>query len=96
MNNYIQSLIKLNTYDTFNVKINEYCKSYKKAREFGFNAFNKRFCIEAHGLYNLARYAVDGAMIASEVATEGDVIIEAPAKGIYVVTVGKQAVKVII
>ena len=49
-------------YDTFNVKINEYCKSYKKAREFGFNAFNKRFCIEAHGLYNLARYAFDGAM----------------------------------
>ena len=41
-------------------------------------------------------YAVDGAMIASEVATEGDVIIEAPAKGIYVVTVGKQTVKVII
>ena len=41
-------------------------------------------------------YTTDGAMIASEVATEGDVIIEAPAKGIYVVTVGKQTVKVII
>ena len=41
-------------------------------------------------------YAVDGTMIASEVATEGDVIIEVPAKGIYVVTVGKQTVKVII
>ena len=41
-------------------------------------------------------YAVDGAMIASEFATEGDVIIEAPVKGVYVVTVGKQAVKVII
>ena len=41
-------------------------------------------------------YAVDGAMIATGVATEGDVIIEVPAKGIYVVTVGKQAVKVII
>ena len=41
-------------------------------------------------------YAADGALIASEVATEGDVIIEAPAKGVYVVTVGKQTVKVII
>ena len=41
-------------------------------------------------------YTVDGAMIASESATEGDVIIEAPAKGIYVVTVGKQTVKVIV
>ena len=41
-------------------------------------------------------YTADGAMIASEVATEGDVIIEVPAKGIYVVKVGKQTVKVII
>ncbi|MBQ1268426.1 MAG: hypothetical protein IIY03_02925, partial [Muribaculaceae bacterium] len=41
-------------------------------------------------------YTADGALIASEVATEGDVVIEAPAKGIYVVTVGKQTVKVII
>ena len=41
-------------------------------------------------------YTTDGAMIASEVATEGDVIIEAPAKGIYIVKVGKQTVKVII
>ena len=41
-------------------------------------------------------YTADGAMIASEFATEGDVIIEAPAKGIYVVKVGKQTVKVII
>ena len=41
-------------------------------------------------------YTADGAMIASEVATEGDVIIEAPAKGVYVVKVGKQTVKVII
>ena len=41
-------------------------------------------------------YASNGAMIASEVATEGDVIIEAPVKGVYVVKVGKQTVKVII
>ena len=41
-------------------------------------------------------YAVDGAMIATGVATDGDIVVEVPAKGIYVVTVGKQAVKVII
>ena len=41
-------------------------------------------------------YTADGAMIASKVATEGDVIIEAPVKGVYVVKVGKQTVKVII
>ena len=45
---------------------------------------------------NVRVYAADGAMIASEVATEGDVIIEAPVKGVYVVKVGKQTVKVII
>ena len=41
-------------------------------------------------------YASNGALVASEVATEGDVIIEAPVKGVYVVKVGKQTVKVII
>ncbi|MBR5787612.1 MAG: leucine-rich repeat protein, partial [Muribaculaceae bacterium] len=41
-------------------------------------------------------YASNGALVATEVATEGDVIIEAPAKGVYVVKVGKQTVKVII
>ena len=41
-------------------------------------------------------YTADGAMIATGVATEGDVIIEVPAKGVYVVKVGKQTVKVII
>ena len=41
-------------------------------------------------------YAVDGTMIATGVATEGDIVVEAPAKGIYIVKVGKQTVKVII
>jgi hypothetical protein len=41
-------------------------------------------------------YAVDGAMIASEVATEGDVIIEAPVKGIYVVAVDGKSFKVMV
>ena len=45
---------------------------------------------------NVRVYAADGSIITSEIATDGDVVVEAPAKGIYVVKVGKQAVKVII
>ena len=41
-------------------------------------------------------YALNGALVASEDATDGSVVVEAPAKGIYVVKVGKQTVKVII
>lgn len=49
-------------YKSFNLKINDYCNAYMKAREFGMNAFNKGFCVEAHGMYNLARFAFDGKM----------------------------------
>ena len=41
-------------------------------------------------------YASNGALVASEVATDGSVVVEAPVKGVYVVKVGKQTVKVII
>ena len=41
-------------------------------------------------------YASNGALVASEEATDGSVVIEAPVKGVYVVKVGKQTVKVII
>lgn len=41
-------------------------------------------------------YALNGALVASEEATDGSVVVEAPAKGVYVVKVGKQTVKVII
>ena len=41
-------------------------------------------------------YTADGALIASEVATDGDIVVEAPVNGVYVVKVGKQTVKVII
>ena len=41
-------------------------------------------------------YTADGAMIATGVATDGDIVVEVPAKGIYIVKVGKQTVKVII
>lgn len=49
-------------YETFNEKINLFCKAYMGVKEYGFNDFNRRFCIEAHGMYNLAKYAFDGAM----------------------------------
>ena len=41
-------------------------------------------------------YASNGALVASEEATDGSVVVEAPVKGVYVVKVGKQTVKVII
>ena len=41
-------------------------------------------------------YASNGALVASEKATDGSVVVEAPVKGVYVVKVGKQTVKVII
>ena len=41
-------------------------------------------------------YASNGALVALEEATDGSVVIEAPVKGVYVVKVGKQTVKVII
>lgn len=49
-------------YDEFNNKINLFCKAYTGAREYDMNGFNRRFCIEAHGMYNLAKYAYNGAM----------------------------------
>ena len=41
-------------------------------------------------------YASNGALIASEEATDGSVVVEAPVKSVYVVKVGKQTIKVII
>lgn len=48
--------------EDFNEKINLYCEAYKKNKEFDMNPFNRGFCIEAHGMYNLARWAYEGAM----------------------------------
>ena len=48
--------------DMFNEQIIAFCKSYMKCKEFGMNGFNKRFCVEAHGLYNLAIWAYDGEL----------------------------------
>lgn len=46
----------------FNDKINIFCKAYLKARDYDLNAFNKGFCIAAHGMYNLAKWAYGGLM----------------------------------
>ena len=41
-------------------------------------------------------YTADGALIASEIATDGSVVIEAPIKGIYVVVVDGKSFKVMV
>ena len=45
---------------------------------------------------NVIVYAADGRIISSEVATDGDVVIEALAKGIYVVVVDDKSFKVMV
>ena len=45
---------------------------------------------------NVRVYAADGSIISSEVATEGDVVIEAPVKGIYVVAIDGKSFKVMV
>ena len=45
---------------------------------------------------NVRVYAADGAMIASEVATDGDVVVETPIKGIYIVSVNGKTFKVMV
>ena len=43
---------------------------------------------------NVRVYAADGSIITSHVATDGDVVIEAPVKGIYVVAIDGKSFKV--
>ena len=45
---------------------------------------------------NVRVYAADGSIITSEIATDGDVVIEAPVKGIYVVVVDDKSFKVMV
>lgn len=49
-------------YEQFNEKINLYCKAFKKNTDFFLIELGKQFVIEAHGLYNLAKWAYAGAM----------------------------------
>jgi len=48
--------------DVFNEQLVAFCQSYTKCKEFGMNGFNRRFCVEAHGLYNLAIWAYEGEL----------------------------------
>ena len=45
---------------------------------------------------NVIVYAADGRIISSEVATDGDVVIEAPVKGIYIVAIDSKSFKVMV
>ena len=45
---------------------------------------------------NVIVYAADGRIISTEVATDGDVVAEAPAKGIYVVAIDGKSFKVMV
>ena len=45
---------------------------------------------------NVRVYASDGCIITSEIATDGDVVVEAPAKGIYVVAIDGKSFKVLV
>ena len=51
--------IVLKKCDVFNEQLVAFCKAYMKCKGFGINGFNRRFCVEAHGLYNLAVWAYD-------------------------------------
>ena len=45
---------------------------------------------------NVRVYATDGSIIISEIATDGDVVVEAPVKGIYVVAIDGKSFKVMV
>ena len=45
---------------------------------------------------NVRVYAADGSIITSEIATDGDVVVEAPVKGIYVVAIDGKSFKVMV
>ena len=60
---YIKSWIKcmrailMKDCGEINEQLALFCKNYMSCKEFGMNGFNKRFCIEAHAMYNLAVWA---------------------------------------
>ena len=45
---------------------------------------------------NVRVYATDGSIITSEIVTDGDVVVEAPVKGIYVVAIDGKSFKVMV
>ncbi|MBQ5722619.1 MAG: hypothetical protein IIV64_00310, partial [Muribaculaceae bacterium] len=45
---------------------------------------------------NIIVYAADGRIISSEIATDDDLVIEAPVKGIYIVAIDSKSFKVMV
>ncbi len=66
--NYIKSWIRcmrailLKDCNQINEQLMEFCKNFTRCNDYGANGFNKRFCIEAHGMYNLALWAYNGEL----------------------------------
>lgn len=54
--------IVLKNCEVFNEQLVAFCQAYTKCKEFGMNGFNRRFCVEAQGLYNLAIWAYEGEL----------------------------------
>lgn len=42
--------------------LNQFCAGKKKSQEYGETKFTRAFCIEAHGLFNLAHYVKNGEL----------------------------------
>ena len=45
---------------------------------------------------NVIVYAADGCILASEIATDGDVVVKAPVKGVYIVAIDGKSFKVMV
>lgn len=45
-----------------NEQLSLFCKNYVNCKEFGMNGFNRKFCVEAHGMFNLAKWAYGGEL----------------------------------
>lgn len=54
--------ILLKDCEQFNEQLTLFCENYTKSKEYGMNNFNRKFCVEAHGIYNLAMWAYNGEL----------------------------------
>lgn len=61
---YIECMLAIlnHDYESFNWSIQNLCYAGKCAKWYGITAIDKKFCIDAHGLYNLACWAYGGEM----------------------------------
>lgn len=55
---YLLSLLDEDA-DAASQYLDQFCAGKKKSQEFGETKFTKAFCIEAHGLFNLAHYVLN-------------------------------------